>query len=377
MKIVDAKTFVVGNPWKNWIFVKLYTDEGITGVGEATGGGAARPNEASLIELRPLYIGEDPRNIIHLWDKMSKGVFFHNTRAMSGIEQACWDILAKSLNVPLWQLLGGKTRPRIRAYANGWYRGPRDPKYFGEAALKMVEMGYTALKFDPFGNAYRFMTRDDEKLSIALIRSVREAVGDRADILVEGHDRFATAQAIRLGHMMAEYDPMWFETPVMSTDIHATIEVAKGQPVPVATGERFSTLTECADLCASKVVSILQPELLQIGGISRLMKACAIAEANEAFVAPHNAQSPLCTVINTHVGAAVPNLLIQETFDDTNVEWCKRIMTGVTEVKDGFIEVPDRPGHGVDLMEEEMAKYPYGEHHFLRLFAGGWEKREG
>ncbi|TVY07508.1 mandelate racemase/muconate lactonizing enzyme family protein [Paenibacillus cremeus] len=375
MKIIDAKTFVVGNPWKNWVFVKLYTDEGITGVGEATGGLQTKPNEASVHELKPLYIGKDPRNVHEIMDSMRKGLFLGYSTAMSGIEQACWDILGKSLGVPVWRLLGGKMRPRIRAYANGWYRGPRDPAFFAEAALRTVEMGYTALKFDPFGNAYRFMERDEERLSLNIVRAVREAVGESVDLLIEAHDRFSVSTAVKLGHALAEFNPMWFETPVMSTDVEATIAVASQVPIPVASGERFDSLAQFSRLLGSKVVSIAQPEVLKIGGISGMVKAAAIAESHESFIAPHNAQSPLCTVINTHVGAAVPNLLIQECFDDTNAEWSRRIMTGTVQVKDGYIEIPDDPGLGVDLNEEEMSKYPYGDQNFLRLFEAGWEKR--
>lgn len=375
MKITDVKTFVVGNPWKNWVFVKLYTDEGITGVGEATGGLQTRPNETAVHELKPLILGKDPRQINDVYDSMYKGIFLNHVTAMSGIEQACWDILGKSLGAPVWQLLGGKMRPRIRAYANGWYRGPREPQFFAEAAQQMVAMGYTALKFDPFGNAYRFQDRDDERLTIAIVRAVRQAVGDSVDLLIEAHDRFSVSTAVRLGHLLAEFNPMWFETPVMSTDIEATIAVARQVPIPVASGERFGSLEQVAALAGSRAVSILQPELLKIGGIARMMKAAGIAEAFEAFIAPHNAQSPLCTVVNTHIGAAIPNVLIQECFDDTNAEWSRRIMTGTVPVRDGYIEVPDTPGLGVELDESEMVKYPYGERNFLRLFEAGWEKR--
>lgn len=375
LKIIDAKTYVVGNPWKNWVFVKLFTDEGITGVGEVTGGLQTKPWEAAVHEMKPLYIGRDPRDINDVYDSMHKGIYLNDSNAMSGINQACWDILGKSLGVPVWRLLGGRMRPRIRAYANGWYRGPRDPHFFAEAALKVTAMGYTALKFDPFGHAYRFLDRDEERLSLAIVRAVREAVGESVDLLIEAHDRFTVSTAVKLGHALAEFNPMWFETPVMSTDIAATIEVARQIPIPVASGERYCRLDNFSQLLDSKTVSIAQPELLRIGGISGMMKAAAIAESHESFIAPHNAQSPLCTVVNTHIGAAVPNLLIQECFDDTNAAWSKEIMTGTVEVKDGYIEIPDAPGLGVELNEDVIAKYPYGENNFLRLFEAGWEKR--
>ncbi len=377
MIITDVKTFVVGNPWKNWVFVKLFTDEGITGLGEATGGLQTKPCETAVHELKPLFVGKDPRDLNAIHDSIYKGIFLNTNNAISGINQACWDILGKSLGVPVWRLLGGKLRTRIRAYANGWYRGPREPRFFAEAAKQVVSLGYTALKFDPFGNAYRFLPRDEERLSLEIVRAVREAVGDDVDLLIEAHDRFSVSTAVTLGHALAPFKPMWFETPVMSTDIEATIEVARRIPIPVASGERFSSLADFSGLLGSKAVSIAQPEVLKVGGISGMMKVAAIAESHEAFIAPHNAQSPLCTVINAHLGATVPNLLIQECFDDTNVGWSRELLSGSVRVRDGYIDVPDAPGLGVELNEEVAAKHPYNERNFLRLFEEGWEKRRG
>jgi galactonate dehydratase len=194
-------------------------------------------------------------------------------------------------------------------------------------------------------------------------------------LLIEAHDRFSVSTAVRLGNALAEFNPMWFETPVMSTDVEATVSVARQIPIPVASGERFHTLDQFAALLGSKAVSIVQPEILNVGGVSRMMKAAAIAEAHEAFIAPHNAQSPLCTVVNTHIGVAVPNALIQECFDDTNDEWSREILMGTVKVTNGFIEPSDAPGLGVELNEEAALKYPYGERNFLRLFDSGWEKR--
>src|SRR5512141_285164 len=158
MKITELKTYIVGNPWKNWVFVKVFTDEGLTGVGEATGGLSARPGEEQVHELERFVIGEDPLQPERLWQRMYKGLFLGSNVGVNAIEIACWDILGKALNAPLWQLLGGKQRPKLRVYANGWYTGPRDPAFFAEAAAKIKAMGYTALKFDPFGSAYRFLS---------------------------------------------------------------------------------------------------------------------------------------------------------------------------------------------------------------------------
>jgi len=375
MKIIDLQTYVVGNPWKNWVFVKVLTDEGLTGIGEATGGLSTKPGEAQVHELARFVIGEDPMQPARLWHKMYKGLFLGSNVGMNAIEIACWDILGKALNAPLWQLLGGKLYPRLRVYANGWYTGPRDPAFFANAAVRIKEMGYTALKFDPFGAAFRYLGESEEKASIAIVRAVRQAVGDQVDLCIEGHDRFSVSTAIHIGRQLEEFHPMWFETPVMSTDIAATIEVARAIRVPIATGERFGRLSQIAELASYRVVDIIQPETLGIGGVSGARKACSIAESAEAFIALHQAQSPLNTAINAHIHASIPNFLIQECFDDFLVPWAREIMRGVPQVKDGYLEPSGAPGLGVELDDGEIAKHPYGQDNFLRLFEDGWERR--
>jgi galactonate dehydratase len=375
MKITEVKPHIVGNPWKNWIFVEVHTNEGLTGIGEATSGLATKPIVEQLKELGRFVLGENPLDPQRLWQKMYKGIYLKNSPAISGIEIACWDVLGKTLNAPIWQLLGGKTNTKLRVYANGWYQGPRDPSFFAEAAAKVVEMGYTALKFDPFGSAYRFLDRSEVRRSIAIVRAVRDAVGEDVDILIEAHDRFGVSTAIQIGQALEEFEPMWFETPVMSTDIAATIEVARAVNVPVASGERFKRLSQCLDLISSRVVSILQSETLNIGGISGAMKTAAIAESAEAHIALHQAQSPLNTAVNAHIHASIPNFLIQECFDDFLAPWAKEIMTGVPQVIGGYLEPSNEPGLGVQLNLDEMAKHPYGQNNFLRLFEDGWERR--
>ncbi len=375
MRISEVRTFVVGNPWKNWVFVKVHTDEGLTGLGEATGGFSTKPNEAAVHEVSRYAVGEDPLQPERLWQRMYKGQFLRADAAMNAIEVACWDILGKSVGCAVWRLLGGTHRPKLRAYANGWYQGPRDPVFFAEAAARVKAMGYTALKFDPFGSVYRFFDGGEERASIAIVGAVRKAVGDEVDLCIEGHDRFSVSTALRVAERLAEFRPMWFETPVMSTDIPATVEMARRSPVPVATGERFDRLAQFLDLLAPRTVDIVQPETLRIGGISGARKAAAIAESAEAFVALHQAQSPLTTAINAHIHASLPNFLIQECFDDFLVPWAREIVRGVPRVADGYLAPSDAPGLGVELDEAELAKHPYGPENFLRLFEEGWERR--
>lgn len=377
MKITNLTTFVVGNPWKNWVFLELHTDEGITGLGEATGGLTTMTNEAELRELRNLLIGHDPRNPRAIWLHLQKSLYFRSSPAVAGIEMACWDILGKSLNAPVWQLLGGKTNGRLRAYANGWYSGERTPQSIADRAKEVVSLGFTALKFDPFGTAYKSLPRGDFREAMSLVEAVRGAVGDDVDILIEAHDRFTVPTAIEIGRALEPFAPFWFEAPTDSEDVAAVLAVARNVPVRVAAGERFHRTADFADLMHDRTIDIVQPELLNCGGVQGLLSAAAVADAFGGFVAPHNAQSPFTTVVNAHVGVAIPNLIFQETFDPFLVPWSRDIMTGHSEFRDGYIELPNGPGFGVTFDTEEMARHPYSERNFLRLFSSGWERREG
>lgn len=374
MQITELRTIVVGNPWKNWVFVKLETDAGITGLGEATRGLQTRSVEGDLAELRRHVIGEDPRQPERLWMKMHKARYLGTSSGMSAVEQACWDILGKSLGVPVWQLFGGKHWDRLRVYANGWYQGPRDPAFFADAAAAMVGKGYTALKFDPFGGAYQQIGKESEALAVAIVAAVRDAVGPDVDLLIEAHDRFTVGNAIRLGKKLEEFAPMWLETPVRTFDLLGHIEVARAIDIPVVLGEGFGELRQFADLLAHRVIDIVQPEPMRLG-TSIARKSFAVAQAYSALVACHQAQSPLGTAMNAHLHASIPNFLIQENFDDNLEPWTWDLLTGVPRVVDGAIAVPDTPGWGVELHEDVAAAHPYGERNFLRLFEEGWETR--
>jgi galactonate dehydratase len=375
MRITDLKTFVVGNPWKNWVFVKLYTDEGIVGLGEATGGLATKPNLGDVEELRRHVIGEDPHHPERVWYKLHKARFYGATIGMSAIEQACWDILGKSLNVPVWQLFGSKHHRELRVYGNGWYKVDRQPERVAEQAVAMVEKGYSALKFDPFGGAYQQLSRESEDLSVEIVRAVREAVGPKVDLLIEAHDRFTVTHAVRVGRRLEEFDPFWLETPVRSFDLAGHIEVARALKIPVVLGEAFSELRPFADLLAYRVIDIIQPEPQKLGP-ARARASFAIAQAYTALVACHQAQSPFCTAMNAHLHASIPNFLIQENFDDNAEAWTWDVLQGVPRVQNGYLTVPDTPGWGVELNEAEAEKHPYSEVYFLRLFEEGWETRE-
>ena len=375
MKIVDVRPVVVGNPWKNWVFVVVETDEGITGLGEATGGMRTAPNVASVEESKHLVVGRDPRNVHEIWNHLYFTSFLNVTPAMAGIEMACWDILGKSLGVPVHRLLGGQIRDRVRVYANGWYTGPRTPEGFAEKAREVVGKGYTALKFDPFGAAYVRLSRDETRECREIVGAVREAVGDSVDILIEAHDRFAVASAIEIGNWLAEFEPTWYETPVQSDDVDALVAVARQVPVRVIAGEKMRDLHVFARFLAANVTDIINPEPLGVGGIWKCLQVAALAQAHRVDLAPHNAESPLKTMVNLQICAVTPNIFVQECFDDFLEPWTSDVLKGSVRVEDGHLTIPQAPGLGVELNEAEARNHPYSEDHFMRMFEPGWEQR--
>ena len=376
MKIADVRTVVVGNPWKNWIFVVVETDEGLIGVGEATGGSETQPRVAAIEEIKHLVIGMDPRNIHEIFHKLYLTASLKITPAMAGIEMACWDILGKSLGVPVHSLLGGRVRDNVRVYANGWYSGDRTPEGFAEKASEVVAKGYTALKFDPFGDAHMQLSRKETGETKALIGAVREAVGPDVDILIEAHDRFSTYAAIEIGNWLKDYEVTWFETPVLSTDVSALIEVARRVPVRIVAGERMHAIHEFGEFLSHNATDVINPEPLGVGGIWRSLQIAGIAEAHHAEIALHNAESPFKTMVALHIDAVTPNVFIQECFDDFLEPWVTDVLSGFLRVVDGHLAMPDAPGIGVVLNEEEAKKHPYGKSNFLRMFRPGWEKRD-
>ena len=379
MKITGVETYIAGNPWKNWLFAKVTTDEGIHGVGEGTINYFAKTVEAAIHELKHFVIGMDPFQVEILSQRLIRDVYTEGAQlhmcAVSAIEIACWDIIGKATNQPIYNLWGGRCHEKLRAYANGWYRGPRTPESFAEKAKVVAGRGYTALKFDPFGSAWRVMSREDFDLSLDIITAVREAVGPSVDLLIEGHCRFNVPTAVEFAERMAHLRPMWFEEPVPHTNIAAMVEVARRSPVPIATGESFSNKQQFAELLKHDAVSIFQPEPLALGGIFAARKIADMVDAHFGVIAPHSAQGPICSAACVQLNASLPNFFIHEIFDEFNEPWEKEVLTPPMEVKNGYLEIPERPGLGTDLNIDEILKHPYHPENALPMFRPGWERR--
>jgi galactonate dehydratase len=384
MKITGLKTFVLGSGWRNLILLRLETDQpGLYGIGEATVQWGDEGMLGYLASLEKRYLlGHDPRDIESLWERVYRNEYwrrdFFVCSALGGVEMACWDILGKSLGVPVWRLLGGKCRDAIPAYANGWYQVERTPDAIAKRAETVIAMGYRALKIDPFGSGSYEMIEDEKRRSVEIVDAVRAAIGPDAELFIEMHGRFAVHTAIDLCHRLAPYRPGWFEEPVPPENTHALAEVRRAVAslgIPVAAGERLFTRYLFLDVFRERAVDIIQPDVCHAGGLAETRKIAAIAEAHYIPVAPHNACSPVGTMASIHLAIATPNFKIQETFDDMVEPWVRDAVIGRPHVRDGFFSLPQKPGLGVDLDEAVIAAHPPKEG-FMDFWKAGWEKRD-
>ena len=366
------------------ILLRLETDvPGLYGIGEATVQWGDEGMLGYLVSLEKRYLlGADPRDIEALWERVYRSEYwrrdFFVCSALGGVEMACWDILGKSLGVPVWRLLGGKCRDQVRAYANGWYQVERTPEAIAERARQVIKMGYTALKIDPFGAGSYEMSEPEKRSSVEIVRAVREAIGADAELFVEMHGRFAPHTAIDMCHRLVPYRPGWFEEPVPPENTQALLEVRRAVAplgIPVAAGERLFTRHLYLDLFRERAVDIIQPDICHAGGIAEMRKIAAMAEVHYMPLAPHNACSPVGTMASLHVAVATPNFKILETFDDM-VEPCVReAVVGRPEIVNGHFALPTGPGLGIDLNEAVIAAHPPLEG-FMDFWKKGWEKRD-
>lgn len=383
MKITKVTPMVLGTEWRNLVFVKVETDEGIVGVGESR-----PPNKTSavlgyLAESLPRYVlGHDPFEIEKLTQRMFREDFGRAGEiVMTGIaliEIACWDIIGKALNQPVYRLLGGAVRDRIKAYANGWYTVERTPEQFHSAARRAVARGYRALKVDPFGAGLYELERAEKNRCVALIEAIRDAVGPDIDILIEMHGRFNPSTAIDIARELAPFKPGWYEEPVPPENLAALKKVSDAIAplgVPIATGERLHTPYEFRELFELQATDIIQVDPTHYGGLAWTKKLAGWAEAYYMLMAPHNVGGPVSTAAALHLAAATPNFKIQEHFNDFAESYVKDAAPGVPEIKDGFFPLPSGPGLGITLNEDIIRAHPQRELHF-NLFTDDWHKRQ-
>ena len=381
MKLKDLEIFVVAPPapgWggRYWIFTKLTADNGIVGYGECYAATVGPKAMRAVIEdvFERHMLGENPENIELMFRRVYSSGFTQRPDltvmgAFSGLEMACWDIVGKARNRPVWALLGGKINERIRSYTYLYPEPDQDaaefwvnPDMTAEAAAKCVAQGFTAVKFDPAGpytiRGGHEPAMSDISRSVAFCKAIREAVGDRADLLFGTHGQFNTPGAIRLGVALEPYNPLWYEEPIPPDNILEFAEVARQVRIPLATGERLTTKAEFGTLLRAGGVKILQPALGRVGGIWEAKKIAAIAEIYNAEVAPHLYAGPVEWAANVHLAASIPNLLMAETIQTGGEFHLKLIKNSITW-EDGYIIPPEAPGLGIEFDEDVARAHPY------------------
>jgi galactonate dehydratase len=372
VKIVDVHTAIVDGGWRNWVFVIVETDEGLTGYGECTLEGREQAVVGAVQDFRRHLLGEPADNIRRLVRQMSRHGYWEAGPVISsgigGVEMALWDVYAKSLGTPVSSVLGGRAREEVEAYSNAWYFGATTSQEFANCARRTVALGYRGLKFDPFETAE--FTIDDQMLgrSIERVAAVRDAVGDGVSLMVEGHGRFGVEAALRVSKRLEPLSIRFFEEPTPPGDERALAQVASTSAVPVAAGERAYSLRDCERLIRAGV-SVLQPDVIHVGGISTMLAAAELCASLSVAFAPHNASGPVATAATLQVSSVAPSLLMQEMFAPFDTDWKDRVALPPVGVKDGRVRLPSGPGLGVSLDLAEIARHPYVPRD-LDLFGG-------
>lgn len=380
MKITELKTFVVGNPrpkigGRYFVFLKLSTDDGIDGVGEVYVSTFGPPTVVRMIEdvFAHEVEGTDPFAI----ERLSLNVYRRGYSGrpdislmgvLSGMEMACWDIIGKAVNKPIYQLLGGRVRERLRTYTYLYARDGdpgdvyTDPELAAQRAVEYVELGFTAVKFDPAGP---YSTHDPRQPSLETldnaeeyVRTIRKAVGSRADLLIGTHGQFTTSGAIRLAKRLEPLSPLWFEEPVPPEMPEEMAKVARATSIPIATGERLTTKYEFARVLETGAASILQPNLGRVGGLLEAKKIAGMAEAHYAQIAPHLYNGPVIGAANIQLATCIPNFLILEgieRWDGFHAQLLKKPI----QWEDGYVIPPTGPGLGIELDDQLAAQHLY------------------
>jgi galactonate dehydratase len=327
---------------RNWLFVKIHTDEGVTGIGECSGW--PRVIQTAVQDLKSILVGEDPTHIERLWQKMMSAIMGHGMTgtvgagAMTGIDMALWDIKGKALNTPVWNLLGGKLRDRIRIYAHA---------NTVEVALDLKKRGIAAIKCGGVSDPVR------------KVAALREAIGPEMDLMIDLHGPpwLTPADAAQVARALEPYSLMFVEDPIAPENLDGYRRIRDAANVALAAGERMATIYGLRDLIEKDLVDVVQPDTGRAGGITQMKKIAAMAEAHHIMMAPHSGSlGPVAEYAALHVLAAIPNALILERIED---DWAGRAQTVIPHPvqKDGYLDVPDKPGLGVDIDEEFVARY--------------------
>ncbi len=362
MKITDIKTYIMDAYRTNWTFIKVETDEGIYGWGEASLGTQEMALSGCVEDLKRLIVGRNPMEIEKMVFEVYRDIYWKGgpvlMSAISGIEMACWDIMGKYYNAPVYALLGGKIRNKVKMYANSWFVGAKTPDEFAAKAKETVALGVKALKWDPFGSSH--MTIENEVLIKAenIVGAVREAVGPNVDLLIECHGRFNPYTAVKISKRLEQFNIFLMEEPCPPDNLQAIAEVKKNSNVPISAGERVYSIYGFEDLFAKNAVDIAQPDIFHAGGIFESKKIAAMAQAKHIPVSFHNPSGPISNAAILQLAATVPNFLIHEIML-TDGSFRKRVTNEKVVFEDGFIKINDCVGLGIEINEDVIEEYPY------------------
>jgi len=380
VKITAVGTVVVNAQMRNWVFVKVSTDEGVTGWGEASTEWKTRAVCGAVADLEPFIVGQDPARIEHLFQIMYRHPFFRagveGMSALSGIEQALWDIAGKVAGKPVYQLLGGAVRDRVRMYDH-LGGGQMEALYLQDTAEQMAERaresvaaGYTALKVLVVPKTLPLDGHLPLRHAETLMAAIRDAVGPEVEIMVDLHARTTPAMAIQYGEVLRPFRPFFLEEPCPPENVGGMADVARALPgIPIATGERLVTRWGFRELLERRACAVIQPDLCHCGGLWEARKIAAMAETYYVSVAPHNPLGPIATAAAVHFALATPNWLIQEAIR-SDVPWRDAVVGGGLPVVDGYILPPAEPGLGISVDEEEAAKHPFQQEVLMQWWHG-------
>lgn len=372
MKVTQIKTFICHAYRTNWVFVKVITDSGLYGVGEATLEYREPTVVQAIKELERYLVGKDPHNIEAFWHDAYRDAYWRGgvvlMSALAGVEMALWDIKGKDLGVPVYQLLGGKVRDSVKCYANAWFAGAKKPEEFAQKAKIAVKNGFSGLKWDPFGKEY--LNIDPKHLNEALdcIAAVKDAVGDQVHLIIEGHGRFNVPTAVRIGNALEKFGILWFEEPIPPDDKKGIAWVRSKIATPVSGGERLYSRFEYADYLRMECADFWQPDVSHAGGIMEVRKIAAMAESHYIPVCPHNPSGPVANAATLQLASCIPNFYLLETMAN-DIPWRADVSTEKVKFENSEMFIPDLPGLGIDINEEEIAKHPY-ECRNLRHYVG-------
>ena len=370
MKITDIKIFKMSAPaWhksetNNWLFVKIYTDSGIYGIGEGSLQYKDAALESEILDFGKFLIDKDPFQIEFIWNSLYRRVTWTGgavtMSAISAIDLALWDIKAKTLDVPVYELLGGKVREKIPVYANGWFEGLKTPKDHSNAAEEVVKSGYKCLKFYPFIGKYSI---ENENLNngVELVKAVRDTVGNNIQIGIDVRARLDYGSAIKVLNKLKPFDISWVEEPVQFDNLDVLGKLAGKTDIPISTGEQLYNRWEYQKLFEQKSISIIQPDICHAGGLSELKKISSAAETYYVSVAPHNSNGPISTVASLHLDMSIPNCYKQEIFVSF-LDGYKKVLTNNIVIEDGFTAPPKGAGWGTDIDEDALKEFPPSEY---------------